>query len=148
MICDAIDTLKNVMGSPPSATDQDTFTEVSDNFSITGCDGGISMAKIKLNTTFNFFTAFWIFFLARWHSFAKFSSKIGKLFCNRKLTSVHIDIFRVVYIFLFVFTFKSTELFPSSTVSVLVSVSPSVPSTSTSFPDKHYIYRVATFQPR
>ena len=54
MICDVIDTLKNVMGSPPSATDQDTFTEVSDNFSIIGCDGGISMAERKLNITLTF----------------------------------------------------------------------------------------------
>ena len=49
MICEIDDTLKNVMGSPPSATDHETLTEVSDNFSITGCDGGISMAKRKLN---------------------------------------------------------------------------------------------------
>ena len=54
MICEVVDTLKNVIGRPPSATDQDTFTEVSDNFSITGCDGGISMAKGKLNITLNF----------------------------------------------------------------------------------------------
>ena len=49
MICETVDTLKNVMGSPPSATDQETLTDVSDNFSITGRDGGISMAKRKLN---------------------------------------------------------------------------------------------------
>ena len=59
MICETVDTLKNVIGSPPSATDHETLTEVSDNFSITGCDGGISIAKRKLNITLIFaLTAF------------------------------------------------------------------------------------------
>ena len=35
------------MGSPPSATDQVIFMDVSDNFSTFGLDGGISMAEIN-----------------------------------------------------------------------------------------------------